>query len=91
MPFQKGNKLAGSRKGKPNKINADIKEMILKALKSVGGEKWLVKLANEKPEAFATLLGKLLPKDIALSGKEGESAVEFVIRGYNGGNQDTGA
>ncbi len=54
----------GSRKGKPNKISKELKEMIRGALDDAGGQEYLVAQAKENPTAFLTLLGKILPKDI---------------------------
>ena len=51
----------GSRKGRPNKLTADLKEMILAALSGVGGQKYLEEQAERNPTAFLTLLGKVLP------------------------------
>jgi len=51
----------GSRKGRPNKLTADLKTMILGALDKAGGEEYLMRQANENPSAFMTLLGKVLP------------------------------
>lgn len=51
----------GSRKGIPNKINAQLKDMILGALSDVGGQAYLASKAEENPAAFMTLLGKVLP------------------------------
>ena len=81
--FQPGNKLAGSRKGSPNKITADIKGAIEKAFSEVGGWKWLVQLAKENPKAFAVLLAKLLPNNVNLGDANGEP-ITITIRGYNG-------
>lgn len=89
MKFQKGNKQGGRKKGAVNKITADIKTAIEKAFDELGGYKWLVRLAQDKPEAFAVLLGKILPKDINVSGAAGEP-LQILIRGYNG-DQNTGA
>jgi len=62
--FEKGNKLAGSRKGKPNKVTAELKEMILGALDEAGGQKYLVQQANANPASFLTLLGKYIPAEL---------------------------
>lgn len=89
--FQPGNKLAGSRKGKQNKVTADIKEAVIKAFNEVGGWKWLVKLADENPKAFSTLLAKLLPNNVNLGDANGEP-ITITIRGYNGNKpSDTAA
>src|SRR4051812_10326292 len=56
----------GSRKGKPNKVTADLKAMIQGALHAKGGQKWIEKQMNENPVAFMGLIGKLLPKDVTV-------------------------
>ena len=55
----------GSRKGRPNKLTADVKAMILAALDKAGAEDYLLKQAHENPSAFMTLLGKVLPLQVA--------------------------
>jgi len=59
----------GSRKGKPNKDNAAIKDMIEGALSDVGGRQYLAKQATENPTAFLTLIGKVVPR--VLTGGDG--------------------
>jgi hypothetical protein len=59
----------GSRAGKPNKVTADLKAMILGALEDGGGQAWLVKQMSANPAAFLTLIGKVLP--LQLTGKDG--------------------
>lgn len=54
----------GRAKGTPNKINKDLKEMILGALDDAGGRSYLAARALDTPGPFLTLLGKVLPKDI---------------------------
>ncbi len=56
--------LAGRRKGVLNKINADVKQMVLHALNEVGGVEYLAKQAEENPVAFMALLGKILPLQV---------------------------
>lgn len=60
----KGVKTGGRTKGTPNKVSADLREMIHGALSDVGGREYLVSQAKENPTGFMTLLGKTLPKDI---------------------------
>jgi hypothetical protein len=62
-------KTGGRRKGTPNKLNADVKAMILGALHQAGGEDWLLEQANANPVAFMTLIGKILP--LQVTGKDG--------------------
>lgn len=51
----------------PNKITADIKAAILGAFTKVGGEDYLAHQARENPQAFMTLLGKVLPTQVSNS------------------------
>ena len=55
----------GRVKGVPNKVTKALKEMILGALDDAGGQDYLVLQAMENPTAFLTLIGKVLPQDIA--------------------------
>ena len=50
--------------GSPNKVNADIRSMILTALHDVGGAKYLAKRAIDTPGPFLALVGKILPTSI---------------------------
>ena len=58
-------RLGGRQKGTLNKINADIRAMILEALDDVGGPRYLSRQAVENPVAFMGLLGKILPTTVA--------------------------
>lgn len=59
---------AGRKKGVPNQITTDLKNMILGALDKAGGQEYLTKQAKENPTAFMTLIGKVLPLAIAPEG-----------------------
>lgn len=56
----------GSRKGVPNKVNADVKAMILQALHNAGGIEYLTARAEDNPKAFMALLGRVLPMTVAV-------------------------
>ena len=56
---------AGRPKGSKNRTTLQLKEAILNALDSVGGEQYLAKLAIENSSAFSSLLGKILPHTLA--------------------------
>jgi hypothetical protein len=60
-----GNRGKGRPKGSPNRINKALKEMILGALDKAGGEAYLVQQAQTNPNAFMTLVGKVLPMTVA--------------------------
>lgn len=68
MPAPKGTqppaKGRGRPKGSPNKIGADVKAMILEALGEAGGAQYLLKQAQTNPNAFLTLVGKVLPMTV---------------------------
>jgi hypothetical protein len=73
----------GRPKGVPNKMTAQVKEMILAALEKAGGVDYLVAQADENPTAFMSLVGKVLP--LQLTGADGgaiqhEHRHEQVIR-----------
>ena len=55
---------AGRKKGVPNKVTADIKAMVLGALDRAGGEEYMLDQAKNNPNAFLTLVGKVLPTQI---------------------------
>ncbi|HXJ44241.1 MAG TPA: hypothetical protein VNH18_33445 [Bryobacteraceae bacterium] len=56
---------AGRKPGVPNKLNSDLKAMILGALEGAGGQDYLQRQAEENPGAFLTLIGKVLPTTLA--------------------------
>jgi len=69
-----GLRVGGGRpKGSPNKITASIKEAIEAAFRGVGGAEYLMQQARENPQAFMTLLGKIIPAQVQaeLTGKDG--------------------
>lgn len=59
-----GNGGPGRPAGRLNKVNADIKAMIVEALSEVGGVDYLKAQATENPTAFLGLVGKVLPKEV---------------------------
>lgn len=74
----------GRVKGVPNKITASLKEMILAAAERAGGKEgtvgYLTKQANENPQSFLPLLGKVLP--MSIQGDPNNPIVhEIIIRG----------
>src|SRR3954465_2174604 len=67
---------AGRKKGVPNKLNADLKAMILGALNDAGGQAYLARQAIESPGPFLTLIGKVLP--LQVTGENGKAmAIDF--------------
>ena len=59
-----GNRGLGRKKGSENKIPASVKEMILAALDAVGGQQYLEEQAQTNPQAFLSLLGRIIPSEI---------------------------
>jgi hypothetical protein len=74
-------KTGGRTKGTPNKINAAVKEAIIGAFNKVGGEAYLVKVAESDPRTFCALLGKVMPTQLTGAG-------EGPIRVANEGNEN---
>jgi hypothetical protein len=62
-------KTGGRRAGTPNKIAAEVRAAISDAFVQAGGVDYLVRVANENPAAFCALLGKILPHELATSGR----------------------
>lgn len=55
-------------KGRPagavNKLTRSVKEAIEAAFQGVGGHEYLMRQAEENPQAFMTLLGKIIPTQV---------------------------
>lgn len=81
-----GNPGPGRPKGAPNKTTALLKEAIIRAAEAVGEDGkgrgkltgYCTFLAKEEPKAFAQLLGKVLPMQIA--GDDGGPVVLEIVR-----------
>lgn len=73
---------AGRKKGSPNKITKDLKEMILGALENAGGIDYLESRARDPKtaSAFLTLVGKVLPMTVQGAGPEGEHVITVIER-----------
>lgn len=54
----------GRPKGLQNKLTLEVKDMIRQALDGAGGVTYLEKQATDNPNAFLSLVGKIIPKDI---------------------------
>jgi hypothetical protein len=69
-------KTGGRTKGVQNKLNRDIKEMIIGALNDAGGQAYLAARAKDCPTAFLALVGRVLPMQV--TGTNGNPiAVDF--------------
>lgn len=65
-----GRKTGGRTKGTPNKVNAAVKDAIIVAFDKLGGEAYLVKVAESDPRTFCALLGKVMPSQLTGAGDE---------------------
>ena len=63
-PKLRGNAGKGRPKGATNKLTTTIKEAIEKSFDIVGGPAYLAQMAIEQPQAYMTLLGKVLPTQV---------------------------
>ena len=79
----------GRKKGVPNKTTALLKDAILKAADQAGGRDgmigYLKKQAEQNPQSFLPLLGKVLPMQV--TGEDGEAirvATEIRLVGPEG-------
>lgn len=82
-----GNMGKGRPKGSPNKTTALLKDAILKAAEQAGNRvgdngmvSYLEKQAQENPGPFMSLLGKVLPMQIAGPDDENGQPTEIVMR-----------
>lgn len=72
----------GRKKGVPNKTTQALKDMILTALSEAGGVQYLLVQAHDNPNAFMTLVGKVLPLDVNAN-HGGKIVAEVTFRGLN--------
>ncbi len=80
--FKKGEKRPGQGKRGPNKSTVELKQMILNALSTAGGETYLAERAADPrtASAFLTLVGKVLPLTIKGTGENGAIVFEKIVR-----------
>ncbi len=79
-------KTGGRQKGTPNKVTALLKEAIILAAEKCGRDMqgtggvvgYCEFLAQEHPQTFATLLGKVLP--LQLTGGDGDAPLKFTLQ-----------
>lgn len=89
MAVPKGTRIGGRQKGTPNKNTAQVKDMVLQALNGAGGVKYLQRQADENPSAFLTLIGKVIPLQVAGDPDNPVRTVnEIVIRGVRSDAND---
>lgn len=85
---RKREKTGGRSVGTPNKFTASIKDMIVQALDESGGVAYLVEQAKENPNAFLTLIGKVLPTQISGVGENGEHVIKHIAVSFIDASKD---
>jgi hypothetical protein len=75
-----GERRGGRQRGTPNKLTGDVRAMILGALEDAGGRAYLTHQAHQNPTAFLSLIGKVLPLQVA-GDNSGRLQVEFSWKG----------
>jgi hypothetical protein len=79
--FKEGDPRAGRPPGARNKLGLKVKEAMEQAFEDIGGAEYLKKLAWTDKPVFCALLGKMLPKDLELTGKDGQPIKIIVVTG----------
>lgn len=74
----KRQKHGGRKKGTPNKVTGELKDMVLTALDEAGGVEYLKARAKDSPAAFLTLVGKVLPLQVKGPGDDGEHVHKVI-------------
>ena len=54
----------GRPKGSKNKATQAVKDMVLGALEAKGGQEYMERQADENPNAFMSLVAKILPTQV---------------------------
>jgi hypothetical protein len=57
-------KTGGRKRGTPNKVSKQVKDMVLGALDDAGGQSYLARQAEENPSAFLGLVKAVLPLQV---------------------------
>ncbi len=65
---------SGRPKGSLDKGNRLIRDMIASALDRVGGVDYLARIAESHPQAFASLVGKMMP--LQVTGSDGRTLAQ---------------
>ena len=75
------NRGRGRPKGAPNKNTQAIKDMLLASLDNVGGQAYFQRQAEENPNAYMALIGKIIPAEVKkeITGADG-GPVQHAIK-----------
>jgi FAD/FMN-containing dehydrogenase len=83
MAFVKGK--SGNPKGRApgslNKFTVNVKEMFDEVIRRKGGADGLEAWANANPDEFWKQVSKMLPKDVVVSGGDGEPIKIIIVTG----------
>ena len=82
-----GRKTGGRQPGSLNKMSGDIKTMVVGALAGVGGTEYLMRQAEQNPNAFLSLVGRVLPLQVTGDGG-GALRIEVVTGVARAHNDD---
>lgn len=74
---------SGRKVGSENRITRELKEMIREALDEAGGVEYLLEQAKNNPNAFMTLLGKIIPVDVKAKLTTDARLVVMINNGNN--------
>ncbi len=88
MPFKKGHSI-GRPKGKSNRSTAIIREAFLAVFEERGGKKGLLAWSNDNPDEFYKLVGKMVPKEMELSGPDGGPIQTSIEVKFIGSKENT--
>ena len=70
---------SGRPKGRRNQATILVRDAILRAFDKVGGEDYLAIVARDDPRTFCTLLGRVLPIQLAADG-DNPLKIEIIER-----------
>lgn len=78
-----GLRIGGRAKGTPNKVTADVRQIILEAVDQLGGHERLIAWAREDPANerifWSQIMPKILPKEVNL-GSQPDNPLALGIR-----------
>ncbi len=70
MAGNPGSRGRGRPKGAKNKLPSTLKEMILQSLADAGGSAYLLAQATKNPNAYLSLVGRVLPLQVKEGGAD---------------------
>lgn len=78
--MEKRKKTGGRKTGSLNKTTSEVKAALEKAFKKLGGVAALTRWGKGNPSEFYAIWVKMLPKDVAVTGKDGGPITVQVIK-----------